>query len=127
MACRTLLLENLPSCTHALAAGPLLQEIMQNLQGNHDMRRLQHCAGLPQQLAALLFHLFITLSLLACLQERAFELGERLDVLSQVNQPSIIPHMAEFEGKRFPYEVRPGRRLWEWAQRMHVCFAIMSI
>uniref|UniRef100_A0A383VE33 Uncharacterized protein n=1 Tax=Tetradesmus obliquus TaxID=3088 RepID=A0A383VE33_TETOB len=37
--------------------------------------------------------------------ERAFELGERLDVLSQVSQPAIIPHMAEFEGKRFPYEV----------------------
>lgn len=29
-------------------------------------------------------------------------------MLSQVSQPAIIPHMAEFEGKRFPYEVRPG-------------------
>lgn len=42
----------------------------------------------------------------AALQERAFQLGERLDVLSQVNQPSMIPHMADFEGKRFPYEVK---------------------
>jgi hypothetical protein len=44
-------------------------------------------------------------------QERAFELGERLDVLSQVSQPAIIPHMAEFEGKRFPYEVRHAAHL----------------
>jgi hypothetical protein len=54
-----------------------------------------------------------TLGLLRCVQERAFELGERLAVLSQVNQPSIIPHMAEVEGKRFPYEVRSGWRMWE--------------
>jgi hypothetical protein len=27
-------------------------------------------------------------------------------VLSQVSQPSIIPHMAEVQGRHFPYEVR---------------------
>jgi len=32
--------------------------------------------------------------------------GERLEVLSQVSQPSIIPHMAEVQGRHFPYEVR---------------------
>jgi hypothetical protein len=47
-----------------------------------------------------------TVFIISLVQERPFELGERLDVLSQVSQPAIIPHMAEFEGKRFPYEVR---------------------
>eukprot|EP00877_Chromochloris_zofingiensis_P003974 jgi/Chrzof1/13578/Cz08g03010.t1 len=37
--------------------------------------------------------------------EHTFQLGERVTVLSQVDKPAIIPHMAEFEGKRFPYEV----------------------
>eukprot|EP00878_Enallax_costatus_P046112 GHUV01055712.1.p1 GENE.GHUV01055712.1~~GHUV01055712.1.p1 ORF type:complete len:334 (+),score=102.12 GHUV01055712.1:379-1380(+) len=37
--------------------------------------------------------------------EKVFELGDRLNVLSQLDKPAIIPHMADFEGKRFPYEV----------------------
>lgn len=41
----------------------------------------------------------------AALQEQAFELGERGLVLQAVEQPPIIPHMAETEGRRFPYEV----------------------
>lgn len=45
------------------------------------------------------------LLLLLCLQEKVFELGDRLEVLSQLEKPAIIPHMADFEGKRFPYEV----------------------
>jgi hypothetical protein len=38
--------------------------------------------------------------------EHTFELGDRASVLFQVDQPAIIPHVAEVEGKRFPYEVR---------------------
>lgn len=41
-------------------------------------------------------------------QEHTFELGERAAVLHQVDQPAIIPHLAEVEGKKFPYEVRAG-------------------
>lgn len=40
-------------------------------------------------------------------QEHTFELGDRVAVLTQVDQQAIIPHMAEVEGKKFPYEVRP--------------------
>jgi hypothetical protein len=43
------------------------------------------------------------------LQEAAFALGERGGVLAQVDQSPIIPHMADMEGKRFPYEVRRRR------------------
>jgi hypothetical protein len=40
------------------------------------------------------------------MQEAAvFELGERAAVLSSVEAPAIIPHMAEAEGKRLPPEV----------------------
>ncbi len=42
----------------------------------------------------------------ATMQEHTFELGARAAVLSQMDQPAIIPHMAEYEGKRFPYEVK---------------------
>lgn len=41
-------------------------------------------------------------------QEATFSLGERAAVLEQLDKPAIIPHMAEFEGKKFPYEVRTG-------------------
>lgn len=45
--------------------------------------------------------------LLCCclLQERVFELGERVLVLSQVGQPALVPHMAEAAGQKLPYEV----------------------
>jgi hypothetical protein len=35
-----------------------------------------------------------------------FELGDRGAILAQVKEMPMIPHMAEFEGKKFPYEVR---------------------
>jgi hypothetical protein len=38
-------------------------------------------------------------------QERVFELGERVLVLSQVSQPALVPHMAEAAGQKLPYEV----------------------
>jgi hypothetical protein len=44
--------------------------------------------------------------LLLLLQERVFELGERVSVLSQVSQPALVPHMAEAAGQKLPYEVR---------------------
>lgn len=37
--------------------------------------------------------------------EAIFELRERASVLAQSDKSAIIPHMAEHEGKRFPYEV----------------------
>lgn len=40
------------------------------------------------------------------MQEATFSLGERAAVLDQLDKPAIIPHMAEFEGRKFPYEVR---------------------
>lgn len=47
------------------------------------------------------------------LQEHLFELGDRGTVLQELDKPSIIPHIAEQEGKRFLYEVIfkwvPGR------------------
>lgn len=39
------------------------------------------------------------------MQERVFELGERVGVLSQVGQPALVPHMAEASGQKLPYEV----------------------
>lgn len=38
-------------------------------------------------------------------QEHMFELGERANVLRQVDEAAVIPHVAEVEGKKFPYEV----------------------
>lgn len=38
-------------------------------------------------------------------QESAFELGERGAVLLGAEQPPIVPHMAEAEGRRLPYEL----------------------
>lgn len=51
---------------------------------------------------------------LLCLhmQEHTFALGERVGVLAQVDQAAVIPHMAEMEGRRFPYEV--GIVLTQW-------------
>jgi hypothetical protein len=49
------------------------------------------------------------------LQERVFELGERVSVLSQVGQPALVPHMAEAAGQKLPYEVGGG-------QAVHVCW-----
>lgn len=37
--------------------------------------------------------------------EHVFELGDRSSILEQVDRPAMIPHMAEYEGKKFPYEV----------------------
>mmetsp|Transcript_35681 Transcript_35681/g.90202 ORF Transcript_35681/g.90202 Transcript_35681/m.90202 type:complete len:761 (-) Transcript_35681:796-3078(-) len=37
--------------------------------------------------------------------EAVFELGERGAVLDQLGREAIIPHMAEYEGKKFPYEI----------------------
>lgn len=37
--------------------------------------------------------------------EQVFELGKRTSVLGQTDKPAIIPHMAEFDGKKFSYEV----------------------
>ncbi|KAG2445494.1 hypothetical protein HXX76_000110 [Chlamydomonas incerta] len=37
--------------------------------------------------------------------EATFSLGERAAVLDQLDKPAIIPHMAEYEGRKFPYEV----------------------
>jgi hypothetical protein len=58
-------------------------------------------------------------------QEAAFALGERGGVLAQLDQSPIIPHMADMEGKRFPYEVRgrrgPGRGL---RKERHGCDAV---
>jgi hypothetical protein len=46
----------------------------------------------------------------SCLpQEHTFELGERAAVLYQLDQPAIVPHVAEVEGKKFPYEVGGAR------------------
>lgn len=47
-------------------------------------------------------------------------------MLRQVDEPAVIPHVAEVEGKKFPYEVRPraggarGRREHGCA-RAHEC------
>eukprot|EP00210_Caulerpa_lentillifera_P001709 g1642.t1 len=35
----------------------------------------------------------------------AFELGDRLQVLYNLEKAAIVPHVAEYEGKKFPYEV----------------------
>jgi hypothetical protein len=40
-------------------------------------------------------------------QEATFSLGERGEVLDQLDKPAIIPHVAEHEGRKFSYEVRP--------------------
>lgn len=56
----------------------------------------------------LLVCLCVCCALLWCcslLQERVFELGERVSVLSQVGQPALVPHMAEAAGQKLPYEV----------------------
>ncbi|KAG2482867.1 hypothetical protein HYH03_018212 [Edaphochlamys debaryana] len=37
--------------------------------------------------------------------EATFSLGDRAAVLDQLDKPAIIPHMAEYEGRKFPYEV----------------------
>jgi len=37
--------------------------------------------------------------------EAVFELGDRVHILDEADKPAIIPHMAEAEGRRFPYEV----------------------
>ncbi|MEW5309332.1 MAG: hypothetical protein WDW38_001227 [Sanguina aurantia] len=37
--------------------------------------------------------------------DHMFQLGERASVLNASSQAAIIPHMAEYEGKKFPYEV----------------------
>lgn len=52
----------------------------------------------------------------ASLQEHVFELGERGGVLEQLDKPAIIPHMADYEGKKFPYEVifRWGVQRFNW-------------
>lgn len=42
-------------------------------------------------------------------QEATFSLGDRISVLDQLDKPAIIPHMAEYEGRKFPYEVREGQ------------------
>ncbi len=49
------------------------------------------------------------LFLLPCAQEATFSLGDRISVLDQLDKPAIIPHMAEYEGRKFPYEVREGQ------------------
>ncbi len=43
---------------------------------------------------------------LAGCQEAVFELGERRKVLAQLDKEAVVPHMAEAEGKKLPYEVR---------------------
>ncbi len=35
----------------------------------------------------------------------AFSLGERAAILHHLDQAALIPHVAESEGKKFPYEV----------------------
>ncbi|GLC44043.1 hypothetical protein PLESTB_000222700 [Pleodorina starrii] len=37
--------------------------------------------------------------------EATFSLGERAAVLDQLDKPAIIPHQAEHDGQKFPYEV----------------------
>ena len=37
-------------------------------------------------------------------QNHPFVLGERIGILEQLDKPAIIPHVAESEGKKFPYE-----------------------
>lgn len=55
-------------------------------------------------------------------QEAAFALGERGGVLAQLDQSPIIPHMADMEGKRFPYEVRGGAgQGGDWGKGRHGC------
>jgi hypothetical protein len=78
----------------------------------HSRSILHGCLCPAQSLASPMLADLTKLHMLCWLQERAFELGERLDVLSQVSQPAIIPHMAEVEGKRFPYEVRLVWQQW---------------
>jgi hypothetical protein len=39
------------------------------------------------------------------LQESAFELGERGAVLLHVEQAPVVPHMAEAENRKLPYEL----------------------
>lgn len=39
------------------------------------------------------------------MQESTFALGERADILSELERPAMIAHMAEHEGQRLPYEV----------------------
>jgi hypothetical protein len=60
----------------------------------------------------------VVVVVLLLLQERVFELGERVSVLSQVAQPALVPHMAEAAGQKLPYEVsgRVG-----WCVCVHVC------
>lgn len=47
-------------------------------------------------------------------QERVFELGERVLVLSQVAQPALVPHMAEVAGQKLPYEVSGPLNHKQW-------------
>lgn len=42
--------------------------------------------------------------------EAVFELGDRAGILGHVKDMPMIPHMAEYEGKKFPYEVGGGQR-----------------
>ncbi len=48
----------------------------------------------------------------AALKDRsdAFQLGDRANVLSHLDQAAIIPHVAAAEGQKCPYEVRMLRQ-----------------
>jgi len=37
-------------------------------------------------------------------QEHVFALGNRIEVLEQINSPAVVPHIADAQGKRFLYE-----------------------
>jgi hypothetical protein len=65
---------------------------------------LQRNSLAPVWLLALLL-LLAADSVVAAVQERVFELGERVLVLSHVSQPALVPHMAEAAGQKLPYEV----------------------
>lgn len=61
--------------------------------------------------------------MVADVQERVFELGERVLVLSHVSQPALVPHMAEAAGQKLPYEVGSCDRTHQHAfQQAELCY-----
>lgn len=39
------------------------------------------------------------------IKDGVFDLGERAQVLAELEKQALVPHVAEYEGKKVPYEV----------------------
>lgn len=50
--------------------------------------------------------MFTSKAAAAAARTDVFVLGTRGAILQQLDQPALIPHVAEAEGKKYPYEVR---------------------